>query len=144
LREDPADSVVGTWRVERFSQRQARDSTRIFPFGLSPLGYLVYDNTGHVFFQVMSAGGMDTLRQLRSQDAPDSILRRFFRGTIAYSFWGTYRVDPGNRVVTHFLEAEFPPKGGSVEISTPYRFAADTLVLGVDSLQSWVLLRVKK
>ncbi|MGH9886222.1 MAG: hypothetical protein ACREBE_11880, partial [bacterium] len=51
----PANSIpslVGTWRAAAYVSARAGEPPR-YPFGQSPNAYLVYDATGHVFFQAI-------------------------------------------------------------------------------------------
>ena len=135
------DSLLGTWRVIRFTARATRDTTATFPFGLDPHGYLVYDGTGHVFFQAFRPTAMDSLARARGHRAPDAVMIQLRDGFIAH--FGTYTVDPTQRTVTHHIEGEMPLHGGTFEVATPFRLEGDTLVLGSDRLRSWAFLRVR-
>jgi hypothetical protein len=127
---------VGTWRVERFAESGGGASAaRGFQFGPNPRGYLVYDESGHMVFQVVNAASLDSLRELRGMSAPDSLLRIDIARAPFYWCFGTFVADPVNRRITHLLEGEMPPRRGTMEVSTPYRLAGDTLILG-DSLQT--------
>jgi hypothetical protein len=43
--------IVGTWKLVRYEDRSA-DGTPHYPFGEKPLGYFVYDSTGHLSVQI--------------------------------------------------------------------------------------------
>ena len=78
--------LVGTWRASEYQNPRAQDSARVFPFGRPPHGYLVYDRTGHVFFQVehnlAAARG-------RWHQADSASLTQLLSNAAAY--FGTYR-----------------------------------------------------
>ena len=135
------DSLIGTWRVAGHTLPAARDNSLAFPFGTRPRGYLVYDATGHVFFQVQRTGVADSLRNRPWRDAPDSVLKEVLEGFQAY--FGTYAVDASARIVTHRIEGEFLPRLGQTELATPFRFRPDSLILGTDSLERWIFVRVR-
>ena len=137
----PADSLQGTWRIARFTTRSLADTLRTFPFGLAPRGYLVYDATGHVFFQAIRSTAIDSLRRGLERDAPQAALFELTAGFMAH--FGTYAVDTVRRTVTHIVEGELPPRSGSFEVATPFRLTADSLILGSDSLQAWHFVRVR-
>lgn len=132
-----ADSVRGTWRIAPFPGAPGSD-TIPHPFGIAPVGYLVYDATGHVFWQVLRRSAMDSLRLARQRQMPDSIMMRLSQGFSAQ--FGTYTVDAEKRTVTHHYEGELPPWGGSFEVATPFRLSGDSLFLGVSG---WRFLRVR-
>ena len=85
---------------------------------------------------------MDSLRSRRWSEIPDTVPKQLLQGTVA--LFGTYRVDSLNRLVTHFIEGEIPPGAGSFEIATPFRITADSLILGGDSMPSWVFVKVRE
>ena len=135
------DSLIGTWRVADHLRPAAADTSSALPFGPRPRGYLVYDATGHVFWQVQRTGVADSLSNRSWRGAPDSVLRQVLEGFQAY--FGTYAVDASARMVTHRIEGEFLPRRGQAELATPFRFRPDSLILGADSLERWVFVRVR-
>src|ERR1700733_9455541 len=48
---DTVDSLVGTWRLLVADDRLDARSPWQHSYGENPLGYFVYDTTGHVFIQ---------------------------------------------------------------------------------------------
>ncbi|MEO7998508.1 MAG: lipocalin-like domain-containing protein [Gemmatimonadaceae bacterium] len=133
------DSLRGTWRIAAFEIAPDADTTQHpLPFGVSPVGYLVYDATGHVFWQVYRRSAMDSLMIGRQRHLPDSMLMRLSRGFSAQ--FGTYSVDAQKRTVTHHHEGELPPWGESFEVATPFRLAGDSLFIGASD---WRFVRVK-
>ncbi len=136
------DEVVGTWRVVQFVEHAPTDTVRVFPFGRDSKGYLVYDASGHVFFQVVRPGAVDSLRTGLERGAPAADVLRLMDGYAA--FFGTYVVDTLARTVTHHVEGELPIKRGQYEVATPFRVNGDSLVLGVDSVRAWWFVRVQR
>lgn len=136
-----AELLRGTWRVVSYVQRSSVDSVATYPLGTSPRGYLVYDQSGHVFFQAVSPSVMDSLRRGLASGAPKTSLYGLLQGYNAY--FGTYVVDALTRTVTHRIEGEVPVRGGSFEVSTVFRVSGDSLVLGRDSAQAWHFVRAK-
>jgi hypothetical protein len=136
----PIDSLLGTWRVERFIEPSTRVA-RGLQFGRAPRGYLIYDQSGHMLFQVVSTASLDSLRKYRVGGASDSLFRRQMASASFYWCFGTFIADPVNRRIAHLLEGEMPPSLGTMEVSTPYRLAGDTLILGRDSLQTGIQAR---
>jgi hypothetical protein len=136
-----SETLTGTWRVVRYSRGAYEDSSYRFPFGAKPRGYLVYDSTGHVFFQVLRPSAYDSLLSLSGKLPPDSTVVRLLSGSTAY--FGTYVIDKVQRTITHHIEGEFLPVRGLLEIANSYRRSGDTLILG-DTLKQWVFVRVRK
>jgi hypothetical protein len=133
--------LVGTWRAVEFVNPLASDTLRRWPLGKSPRAYLVYDATGHVFFQAVS--GLAASPEARGHwfDADSSDLRALLASAAAY--FGTYIASPQNGTVIHRIEGEIPPNSGTTEIATPYELRTDTLILGRDSSAHWKFLRVR-
>ena len=100
----------------------------------------MYDATGHVFLQVQDAGTSDSVRS-RWRGAPDSVLKKVLHGFQAY--FGTYMVDSISQMVTHRIEGELLPRFGTVEVATPFRLRGDSLILGADSLEQWLFVRIR-
>lgn len=134
------DSLIGTWRIVRYAVA-ATDSTRdAFRIGNTPLGYLVYDATGHVFFQALRRSAMDSLRIGVTRNAPKTQLYDLTTGFTAY--FGTFVVDSIDHTVRHRIEGELPPSSSSMEHAKYFRVSRDSLMLGTDSLRSWRFVRV--
>jgi hypothetical protein len=136
----PTTPLVGTWRIVRHTPVAGSGREASLRFGSRPRGYLVYDGTGHVFLQVQDAAIADSVKS-RWRGAPDSILQGILHGFQAY--FGTYAIDSAAQLVTHRIEGELLPRLGSVEVATPYRLRGDSLILGTDSLEQWIFVRVR-
>jgi hypothetical protein len=135
-----AASIVGTWRALEYVFPGARDSASKYPYGRPPKAYLVYDNTGRVFFQAVRGQNVGD-RRTRWHEADSSSLVRILSDADAY--FGTYRVDHQRRTVTHRIEAEIPPSSSTIEIATHFRLNGDTLVIGRDSSLHWIFVRAR-
>jgi hypothetical protein len=126
--------LVGTWRAVEYTR--GPDDARTYPFGRPPRGYIVYDATGHVFFQVASAGQSAPPRDKGWNQADTAALHQMLRSASAY--FGTYSVDASRGTVTHRIEGEIPPLRSATEVATPFEIRGDTL-----ALSSWLFLRVR-
>ncbi|MEP6832607.1 MAG: lipocalin-like domain-containing protein [Gemmatimonas sp.] len=135
-----SDSLRGTWRVVPSRGVPGSDTIK-YRYGFAPVGYLVYDATGHVFWQILRKSAMDSLRIGRERHVPDSILMRLSEGFLAQ--FGTYEVDANLRTVTHHYEGEIPPWRRGYEVATPFLLKADSLFIGPDSLTSLRFVRVR-
>jgi hypothetical protein len=108
-------SIVGTWRVITFETHNA-DGTVIKEFGDKPLGYFIYDATGHLAIQVMENPAKN--------DPPK-----------AFAYFGTYTVDAARGIVIHHVEgAVGDPKVREYvgkDERRPFRFEGDHLIIDV-------------
>jgi Lipocalin-like domain len=102
---------------------------------------LVYDATGHVFFQAVSGLAASPEARGHWSAADSSALRALLASAAAY--FGTYVAHPQQGSVIHRIEGEIPPNRGTTEIATPYELRGDTLILGQDSTAHWKFLRVQ-
>ena len=136
------NQLVGTWRALEYMNPGEADSAHKYPFGRPPRGYLVYDATGHVFFQAVRGLTASAEARGRWEHADSFALRELLSDAAAY--FGTYRVLAGGNTVVHRIEGEIPPNLGTTEIATPYRVNGDTLVLGRDSSVQWIFTRVRQ
>jgi hypothetical protein len=132
--------LPGTWRPVEYSIAGTAGLGRSFPFGVGPSGYLVYDLTGHVMFEVMRAGSGGVSGKIPRAGADSGDLRGLLQSFAG--FFGTYTVDESTGSVTHRLEGELPSRAGAAEVATPYRIRGDTLIMGRDSGAKWLFVRV--
>jgi hypothetical protein len=135
-RAEHASTVVGTWRILRQVGVGDSSSTSRLPFGAAPLGYIVYDATGHVFFQVARRNSPSQAPTGRWRRADSSALQQVL--TDASAYFGTYTIDAESGTMVHHIESEIPPNQGTIEMATPYQVRGDTLVLA-----HWLFLRVR-
>ena len=132
--------LLGTWRAVEYVDPREHDVARAFPFGRRPVAYLVYDRTGHVFFQAVHGLAADADVRGRWRGADSASLNHLLSDAAAY--FGTYAVDYARGTVVHRIEGEIPPNSGTTEIATPFRIDGDTLVLGQDSVRHWRFIRI--
>jgi hypothetical protein len=134
--------LQGTWRaIEYVENPRSTDGAPRWPLGRHPLAYLVYDPTGHVFFQAVAGQTASPDARGKWHDADSAALLELLAG--AHAYFGTYRTSPSTGTVSHRIEGEIPPNLGTMEIASPYRLNRDTLVLGRDSSTHWTFVRVR-
>jgi len=134
-------SLIGTWRAAEFINPRGDDSASRYPLGRALRGYLIYDNTGHVFFQLVRGIGIVPELRGRWSQADSATLHALLADATAY--FGTYQADYSSGRVVHRIEGEIPPNLGTTEVATPFRIHADTLQLGRDSTLHWIFLRLR-
>jgi hypothetical protein len=122
---DLKDQLVGTWRLVRYFDTDA-SGKRTYPFGDKPIGYLVYDSTGHMSAQVMRT---PPPRFASGDDAKgtDAEVRAAYDGFVAY--FGTYRVDEAKSVVTHVVEGSLRPSYVGTDQPRPVELRDDALII---------------
>lgn len=127
---DAIEPLVGTWRIERFTDTDAAGKIS-YPYGEHPKGYIVYDASGHVHVQIMRmpaavpfASGDDT------QGTNDEV-RAAYRGYVAY--FGTYHIDTQKGLVVHRIEGSLMPSYLGTDQPRPFRIERDVLTIEGDS-----------
>lgn len=131
----------GTWRAIEYINPRATDSAARWPLGRQPRAYLVYDPTGHVFFQAVEGRTASPDARGKWHSADSAALHELLAG--AHAYFGTYHVSAAAGTVSHRIEGEIPPNRGTTEIAAPYRLNHDTIVLGRDSSLHWRFVRVR-
>ncbi|HEY3948036.1 lipocalin-like domain-containing protein [Phenylobacterium sp.] len=119
--------LVGAWRLVRFEDTAA-DGKVSYPFGEHPLGYFVYDPTGHLSVQVMRNPPIAPFAQAPPSEAE---VRGAYGAYLAY--FGTWRVDKAAHVLHHVIEGALNPRYlVNPDQTRPYRLAGDTLVIEIN------------
>lgn len=121
---------VGTWRL--VSCRWVDDDGRVtYPYGRSPVGYLIYTDTGHMAVNFMSANRRRFASEVRTEGTPEEE-RSAKKSYQAYS--GRYEVR-GNTIVHHVEVSLFPNWVGR-EQERFYELDGDRLCLSTEPLPS--------
>ena len=121
------ERLVGTWRFVKYVNTDATGQAT-YPFGETPSGFIVWDNTGHVFVQVARPPDLAAFSAGRDLDGTDSEVRAAFERYDAY--FGTYTVDEMQHVVVHRVLTTLRPSYAGTEQRRPFRFQSDsTLIL---------------
>jgi hypothetical protein len=124
---DTTASVVGTWRLVLADHRPNKEGPWVHAYGEHPQGYIVYDQTGHMFVQVCNdpptppfASGDDYKPTAREAQTA-------YLNYVAY--FGTYSLDPARHVLTHHVEGSLLPSFTATDQERPYILHGDTLEL---------------
>jgi hypothetical protein len=123
-----ADRLVGTWRVVRYVDTEPSGKV-IYPFGKKPRGYFVYDPTGHLSVQIMRTPAQPNFASGDDDKGTDAEVRAAYDGFVAY--FGTYRVDEANSVVTHVVEGSLQPSYTGTVQPRPFKLDGDVLIIKV-------------
>jgi hypothetical protein len=130
------NSLVGTWRVVRFCDR---DSAGVMgePLGPKPIGYFIYTTTGQLSIHAMRTPPTGPV-------AGDSVRLRNLAGLRPYyfSYFGTYTITSDTTVIHHVQGGTFPDYIGTDQ-QRDYRIRGDTLSIGAPLFLCRVLIRVR-
>jgi hypothetical protein len=107
--------IIGTWRLDSRAVRQP-DGTETFAasYGPNPVGYLTYDNTGHM-----------SIQQMR----PNRPRKDTTEGYEAY--FGKYSVDEQKGTVTHHIEGDLLTERVGKDFTRDVAIKGDELLLTV-------------
>ena len=136
--------LVGTWRLVEFWDRDSLAAPFVYLYGQRPTGYFIYDATGHVSIQIMRGPDPFRVDSTRGESwflkgSPDE-LRRAVQDYRAY--FGTYSVDSAHGIVLHHVEGDSRGLYTGSRQTRRYRLVGDSLIIGNDTTNRRVLLRV--
>lgn len=134
--------LAGTWRIVEFWDSDGPGQPKRYPFGEHPIGYFVYDATGHVHIQIARNPQPPVLTEKERARLDAAALRSMIEDYVAY--FGTYTVDAAKSVVVHHVEGDVRREYTGTEQPRPFRLNGDELEIG--DAKTWYrrLVRVKK
>ena len=124
--------LIGSWRLVSRQSRKASGELEADP-GLStvPLGVLIYDQSGHVAAQLsrrdrtIAMLGEECQAAATTKGTPDTA--QTILGYDAY--FGTYRINEKEGIVTHHLEAALFPGDIGKDIDRHFTISGDQLTI---------------
>lgn len=124
--------LIGSWRLVSRQSKRADGGIEADP-GLStvPLGVLIYDQSGHVAAQLsrrdrtVAMIGDECQAAATTKGTPDTA--QTILGYDAY--FGTYRINESEGIVTHHLEAALFPGDIGKDIDRHFTISADQLTI---------------
>lgn len=124
--------LIGSWRLVSRQSRRANGELDADP-GLStvPLGVLIYDQSGHVAAQLsrrdrtVAMIGEECQTAATTKGTPDTA--QTILGYDAY--FGTYRINEREGIVTHHLEAALFPGDIGKDIDRHFTISGDQLTI---------------
>jgi Lipocalin-like domain len=141
-------SLVGTWRLIAYEEWLPNGSVER-PFGDTPSGSLVYDDTGHMHLQVMRTPPMVDFPGAGDGTGDPLLIQAAYQGYVAY--YGTYTVDWSHQVVTHHVEGSLQPDYTATDQPRSFQLASDHFIIqehdpltGACELREWVRVRSPK
>ncbi len=120
--------LVGTWRlVSRTATGESGKPAEEPVLGAVPVGYLMYDPTGHVAVQLMRQNRSKAIDCAVSSSGPSDNSPLFVNGYEAY--FGTYTEDDTNHTVTHHLEGALAASDLGKDLLRHFQVSGDTLTI---------------
>ena len=120
--------LIGTWRLVRFESR-FKNGKVDHTYGPRPLGYFIYDTTGHLSIQIMRNPPLPPFASGDDDTSTDSEKVQAFQAYVGY--FGTYRVDKAKGVLHHQVEGSINPVYTNTDQLRPYRLKGDILIIEV-------------
>jgi hypothetical protein len=123
-----ASKFIGTWRLVSVEARRPNGEVAPLParYTPKPIGYLMYDNTGHVAVQIMRPDRPKFAISDIDKGTPEE-LKAAWDGYSSYL--GTYEINDAEGFVVHHVEiSAFPNYVGSDQ-KRFYELSGDTLIL---------------
>ena len=117
-----AESIAGTWRLSTYEvwTPEGQVST---PLGASPVGYAVFDDTGHAFIQLARSPDPET-QELDTEKIRASLADSFT------AYFGTYSVNAeGTKLTVRVEGSNRTPFVGSIQ-ERMFSIAGATLTMG--------------
>lgn len=117
--------LVGTWQVMELVDTDSTGKVS-YPYGEHPMGYIVYDGTGHLHVQVMRTPATPPFAA-GDEHGTDKEVRAAYDGYVAY--FGTYEVDEAQGKVIHRVQGSLMPSYTGTDQPRPIRFVDGDLVI---------------
>jgi hypothetical protein len=121
-----AGQLVGTWKILRYENYDAH-GTVARPYGDHPQGFFMYDATGHLGLQLMATPALKPFASGNDKTGTDAEVRAAYNAYVAY--FGTYRVDEQNHIVTHIVEGALQPSYTGSEQPRHFTLEGDLLTI---------------
>jgi hypothetical protein len=121
------EQLVGTWRlISRVVRSEDGTAVQDLSLGKTPLGYLIYDSSGHMAAQLMRPDRPMAIDCGATSTAP-SENSQSVNGYDAY--FGTYSIDPTNHTVTHHLEGALAAADVGKNLVREFQLSDDKLTI---------------
>ena len=121
-----ANQFVGTWKMVSVEERRPNGEVVEPRYGARPIGYIMYDATGHVAVQIMKPG-RPRFASNNAEQATQAEAKSAFEGYGAY--FGTYEVNETEGYVVHHVEGSVFPNYVGTDQKRFFELSGDQLVL---------------
>ncbi len=128
--------LIGSWRLVSRQSRRADGEIESDPgLATTPLGILIYDESGHVAAQLSRR---DRTVAMRSEECQAVITTKGTQDTaqtiLGYdAYFGTYKLNQRDGTVTHHLEAAIFPGDIGKDIERHFTISGDQLTITFDT-----------
>ncbi len=122
------ERLLGAWRLVSAEEVHPDGSSQPFPeYGPHPVGYLMYDATGHMCVTLANSNPPHWKDPAKPTDAERALTHKAME-----AYCGTYEVREKERQVIHRPElAEWPHYIGTDQVRN-FRFEGDRLILSLE------------
>ena len=119
-------AIVGTWQLVSRIDRDLNGNVQQEPsLGADPIGYLVYDSSGHVFVQMMAQH-----RTAKPLDITSPADKNNLAHVGSYdAYFGHYEIDTVGGIVTHQLEGALSQADIGRSLTRRFHLEGDTLTI---------------
>jgi hypothetical protein len=114
-----ADKFIGAWRLVSAEFRTEDGQLADSPYGTEPQGILMYDAQGTMSAQLAQKGRPPFAVADRMKGTPEEIKGAF---ETYQAYWGRYKIDERERVVTHYVTQALLPNWVGTEQRRHYKF----------------------
>jgi hypothetical protein len=138
--EADAQRFLGAWRV--LSVIDTRPDGTVVPdlyLGPHPIGFIIYEATGHMCFGAMNSDRAKWADELNGKPAEMSAATEGYD-----SYCGLYEIDEERKTVTHYVRVALVPNDVQTNLVRKYEFSGNQLRLtGANGLKpefkSWTV-----
>jgi Lipocalin-like domain len=136
-------ALIGTWRLVEFADLD-KDGKWQYWYGEHPLGYFVYDATGHVHVQIMRVPPLVPFPESNfdagKMPSPQHALAAY---TAYLAYFGTYTVDTKKHMLIIHVEGSLAPDYIDTDQPRPFTLHGDRLEITDGKTWRRVLERVR-
>jgi Lipocalin-like domain len=123
--EADAQRFLGAWRVLSVTDTRP-DGTSVpdLYLGPHPIGFIIYEATGHMCFGAMNPGRTKWTDELNGTPAEMSAATEGYD-----SYCGTYEINDERKTVTHHVRVALVPNDVQTDLVRKYEFSGNQLKL---------------
>lgn len=127
------NQFVGVWKLRSCEATHKTTGEIRFPYGVKPVGRIIYDAAGRMSAQVMDptrqlVGGPETTGlAAAARESSCEQVRAILAGYIAY--FGRFEVDEPSCSVIHHVEASLVPTWVGADLRRTYEFAGSSQLI---------------
>jgi len=130
------EQLIGSWRLVSRQSRRINSELEADPgLSVTPLGVLIYDQSGHVAAQLSRR---DRTVEMIGEECPAAVVTKGTPDTaqtiLGYdAYFGTYTINERDGIVTHHLEAALWPGDIGKDINRSFTVSGDRLTISFNT-----------